>query len=374
MPGDALFPMAAPPPRLAPEQPWPHPWHEGFTDGAVPTPVGDVPRVRATLTAADRWGAFKLRWGWRRMQVAVRPGLYALGSPGPEDPVLVSASYALSLDHLRSALPGRSAWIQVLDTRGVNVWCAAGKGTFGTDELARRVAATRLSEVVKHRRLIVPQLGAVGVGAAEVRRRTGFGVTFGPVEARDLPAFLDAGLKATPAMRRKRFPLVERAVLIPVELVTAMRWLLILAPLAALLSGLGAADYWEGVRRSGLLAAGALAAAVVAGGILTPLLLPWLPGRAFSVKGAAIAVPVLGALVAALGSTSTLAGRLEAGGWVLLGTALAAFLAVNFTGASTYTSLSGVRRELRIALPVQLAAGGLGLALWIGARFLGPGG
>jgi acetyl-CoA decarbonylase/synthase complex subunit gamma len=304
----------------------------------------------------------------------VKPGLYALGSPSPEDPVLVSANYALSVDHLRSAVPGRSAWLLVLDTRGVNVWCAAGKGTFGTDELVHRVAATRLAEVVQHRRLIVPQLGAVGVAAAEVRRRTGFGVTYGPVEARDLSAFLDAGLKATPEMRRKRFPLSERAVLIPVELVIALKWLLILAPVAALLSGLGAADYWEGVRRSGLLAAAALTAAVVAGAVLTPLLLPWLPGRAFSVKGAAIAVPVLGGLVAALGSTATWGGRLEAAGWVLLGTALAAFAAMNFTGASTYTSLSGVKREMRIALPAQLVAGGLGLVLWISARFLVQGG
>jgi acetyl-CoA decarbonylase/synthase complex subunit gamma len=40
----------------------------------------------------------------------------------------------------------------VLDTQGINVWCAAGKGTFGTDELVHRIEETGLSEVVRSRR------------------------------------------------------------------------------------------------------------------------------------------------------------------------------------------------------------------------------
>ena len=67
------------------------------------------------------------------------------GSPGADAPVLASANYRLSFDHLRRALGGRDAWILVLDTRGINVWCAAGKGTFGTDELVRRIEETGLA-------------------------------------------------------------------------------------------------------------------------------------------------------------------------------------------------------------------------------------
>ena len=68
----------------------------------------------------------------------VEPGLYALGSPGPGAAVLVTADYTLSFDALRSALAEIDAYILVLDTQGINVWCAAGKGTFGTDELVKR--------------------------------------------------------------------------------------------------------------------------------------------------------------------------------------------------------------------------------------------
>src|SRR3990170_3965571 len=100
------------------------------------------------------------------------PGLYGLGNPTPDSPAFITANYTLSFDALRSALAGRDGYILVLDTEGINVWCAAGKGTFGTDELVGRVESTGLGVVVRHRRLILPQLGAPGVAAHEVARRS----------------------------------------------------------------------------------------------------------------------------------------------------------------------------------------------------------
>jgi len=115
-----------------------------FIEGSLQTPAGDIPRVSSRLDRRDYWGTFLARWGVGRMDYAVDPGLYALGSPDARSPVLVSANYKMSFDEVRKSLPGRSAWILVLDTDGINVWCAAGKGTFGTDELVRRIEATRL--------------------------------------------------------------------------------------------------------------------------------------------------------------------------------------------------------------------------------------
>jgi acetyl-CoA decarbonylase/synthase complex subunit gamma len=51
--------------------------------------------------------------------------------------------------------------------------------------------------------------------------------------------------------------------------------------------------------------------------------------------------------------------------WFLIVTAMSAFLAMNFTGASTYTSPSGVRREMRLGLPLQIGAAAVGLLLWV---------
>ena len=109
------------------------------------------------------------------MRYRVDPGLYAVGAPDAASPVFVSANYGLSFNVLRRALAGITGWILVLDTKGINVWCAAGKGTFGTAELIHRIQATRLDTVVTHRNLIVPQLGAPGVSAHEVGKATGFG-------------------------------------------------------------------------------------------------------------------------------------------------------------------------------------------------------
>ena len=122
----------------------------------------EIPKVPTKLCRADRLGAFKARWGVGRMKYTIEPGLYAVGNPNPDSIVLVTANYKLSFDTLRKELGSLNAWIMVLDTKGINVWCSAGKGTFGTDEIVRRVQETRLGEVVAHRKLIVPQLGAPG--------------------------------------------------------------------------------------------------------------------------------------------------------------------------------------------------------------------
>jgi len=294
------------------------------------------------------------------MRYTVVPGLYALGKPNPSSPVLVTANYKLSFDRLRRAMAGHDAWILVVDTDGINVWCSAGKGSFSADEVTRRIAETALDTVVEHRELILPQLAAPGVAAHELERRSGFDVVWGPVMAEDLPAFLAADRRATPEMRRKRFPIGERAALTPVELVAVAKPLALILPAVLLIGGLGdPRGYWPGVLDHGVTGVLAVLAAVLAGAVVAPLLLPWLPGRAFAIKGAVAGAAICGAVVAARTS------GLEAIGWLLAGTALAAFLSMNFTGASTYTSLSGVRREMRFAVPLSIAGAVLGLALWV---------
>ena len=152
-----------------------------WTAGSPTTPAGDIPIVSTSLSGRDVIGSWKARWGIKRMNYKVVPGLYGVGRPDDSSPVLVSANYKMSFDRLRKELSGIDAWILVIDTKGINVWCAAGKGTFSTDEIVRMVALTGLAAVVSHRKLILPQLGAPGVAAHEVLKRSGFKVTYGPV-------------------------------------------------------------------------------------------------------------------------------------------------------------------------------------------------
>lgn len=334
--------------------------------------MGEIPQISSSLTWADRMGSFKARWGIGRMHYTVEPGLYALGSPNAQSPVLVTANYKMSFDRLRESLPGHDAWVLVLDTQGINVWCASGKGSFGTKELVRRIQSSDLDRLVSHRNLILPQLSGPGVAAHEVKRLSGFKVVYGPIRAKDLPAFMEAGLKATPEMRIKTFTTWERIVLIPVELVNALKALVIIVPVIVIISGfLGPGGFWENILSYGLFSIPALLVAIMAGAVLTPLLLPWLPGRAFSLKGL-----LMGLLTAALllvsrwGDLGAWEARLEILAWCLLALAVTTYLAMNFTGASTYTSLSGVKKEMRWALPLEIGICFAGLALWVSALIM----
>ena len=80
------------------------------------------------------------RTGAFRMKYSVAPGLYSIGGPDKDSDVFVSANYKLSFDMLRRELKGMNAWILVLDTKAINVWCAAGKRTFSADEIVKRIA------------------------------------------------------------------------------------------------------------------------------------------------------------------------------------------------------------------------------------------
>jgi len=320
------------------------------------------PTVSTRLTLRDRLGAWRVRWGIGRMRYTVEPGLYAVGTPNDASPVLVSANYKLTFDSLRRELSGVDCWLLILDTKGINVWCAAGKGTFGTRELVARIEKTRLARYVSHKTLILPQLGASGVSAHEIKKQTGFTVTYGPVRAEDIKAFLAAGSKANPKMRAVRFNLWDRLVLTPMELVPTTKVSLMVFGALFLLNLFAKRPF-------GLYDFLAYAVAVLIGTVLAPLLLPILPGKSFAFKGW---------FIGALGT----AGIAWACGWfappdLLLGIgymlalpAHAAYLTMQFTGSSTYTSPSGVLKEMKIALPFILPALAAGIILILIKAFI----
>ena len=185
--------------------------------------------------------------------------------------------------------------------------------------------------------------------------------------ARVAELFLDAGMEATPEMRRVRFSFWDRFVLIPIEFRVWAKYGAIIALAFLLLSGLGRDIYsFTRIASVGLPSLALFVAAYLAGVALMPALLPWLPGRSFSVKGAAAGLLV----VLSLAGANVLGGWLGAIAWVVIIPTVASFLGMNFTGASTYTSLSGVRREMRVAVPVQTICAIVGGVLWLVARFV----
>lgn len=330
-----------------------------WIDRRLDTPAGSIPVVKTKLSRRDRLGIIKVRLGIGRMNYRIRPGLYGIGKPNSDSPVFVSANYKLSFDTLRKELDGLDAWILVLDTKGINVWCAAGKGTFGTEEIVRRIDEVGLAKVISHRTLILPQLGAPGVAAHEVTRLSKFKVVYGPVRASDIKEFLKPGSEATPEMRRVRFNFRDRIILAPMELMPPFKYLVMIAAALWILDVFGVHIFsWKGLYP--------YLGAIVVGGFLVPVLLPWIPGRAFALKGWLLGmVWALFVNVHQGWILSSSSDWQQAAVHFLLLPAISAFLAMSFTGSSAYTSLSGVLKEMRFAMPAILVSAGLGLGLLV---------
>lgn len=310
----------------------------------IHTSQGIVPVVSTNLDRKDIFEAWKVRWGIGRMNYKINPGLYAVGNPDPTSPVLVSANYKLTFNALRKELTGLDCWILVLDTKGINVWCAAGKGTFGTEELVRRISITELSDIVSHRKLVLPQLGASGVSAHEVTRQTGFSVVYGPVRAKDIKTFLASDFNATEDMRTVKFTLWDRLMLTPVDLVAAVKKSFIVFGVLFIVNLFAAKPF-------GLADFIIYTGAVVVGTVITPILLPFIPGRTFALKGWLLGLFWTAGSVW-MNGWFTSEFLLAALGYLLVLPSLAAFLSMNFTGSSTYTSFSGVIKEMKTAVPL----------------------
>jgi hypothetical protein len=255
----------------------------------------------------------------------------------------------------------------VLDTRGINVWCAAGKGTFSTEELVNRVRLAELEKVVSHRELVVPQLGATGVAGYRVNKLCGFKIIWGPIKAGDIRSFLENEKKATEAMRRITFTIGERLVLIPVEISELLKPTLLAMILAFIISGIGSDIFsFSAAWNRGKMIIMAYIAGILGGAIAVPAFLPWLPGKAFSFKG--IWTGIVAGLFILLFFLEP-ESRLEIFSIMLISMTVSSFFAMNFTGATPFTSPSGVEKEMRKAIPIQAATLLIAIALWIGAGF-----
>jgi len=158
-------------------------------------------------------------------------------------------------------------------------------------------------------------------------------------------------------------------VLVPVELSFLPKPTAVILAALFLMSGIGGGIFsFDAAWARGLAAAAAYAAGVLAGAVATPALLPWIPGRAFALKGALTGTAVGGLLIFLL-RTGLHAAELSA--LLVLTAVVSSYLAMNFTGSTPFTSPSGVEKEMHRAIPLQAAAL-LGFVLaWVGSAFAG---
>ncbi len=282
--------------------------------------------------------------------------MYGVGNPDADSDVIVTANYKYSFDAVRGELKRLNLWILVLDTKGINVWCAAGKGTFGTEELVNQINITRLTQVVNHKRVIVPQLGAVGVSGYKVSKATGFKVYFGPVRAKDIRSFIEAGYKAGPDMRMIHFSFRDRLVLTPMEINPAMKKFPLFALIVLLIFGLQPQGIlFKDALQVGLPFLAMGLAAILSGAFMTPVLLPLIPFRSFAVKGWIAGMATIFVMIKTTAILEDANALLFVLAYIFF-PMFSSYWALQFTGSTTYTSMAGVKKEMKIAIPVYIGS------------------
>lgn len=264
----------------------------------------------------------------------VRPGLYYTGTHYDRDaPLLVTGNYHLSVLLVSRHVRRINARLLVIDTDGINVWCAAGKGAFCN--------AAILAQLNRYQRqtltgstwltLLLPKFSLAGVDFRALRKEK-LRPIIGPLYAKDLPAYLASPPYRDNGQQTVRFDLQMRTFSwLPglVQFVGYSGWLMLLFVGAEILFGATAP--------LGLLVVVAFVATAY------PLLFPWLPGKRFAVKGLALGLTTSVALIATAAYRGVAPGELVAE--IAFTVATGMFFGLSYTGNSAVSNYTKVRRE-----------------------------
>lgn len=145
----------------------------------------------------------------RFVPVPATPGLITIGDPDETSPVFLTGNYYLTVAKLKKVLQGMDCFLLVVNTHGINVWCAATGGHFTDHGVISVLKTSGITTMVDHKTVILPQLAAAGVEPKNIKKKTGWDIVWGPVDAEDIPAFLKSGEKSED-MRTVGFPLKNR--------------------------------------------------------------------------------------------------------------------------------------------------------------------
>lgn len=319
------------------------PWPAGGTE-PVPLRLGPLDYLRVPICWLD---AFKRTW-------AVRPGLYYTGERYDRDaPLLVTSNYLLTVFLVVWHARAFGVRLLVVDTGGINVWCAAGKGQFSNAAIETQLERYDRALLTDRRfvRLVLPKFGLAGVDLRALRKAKIHPV-IGPLYARDLPAFLAQDRLKDRDEDRVHFGLQMRLFSWLPGLVQYVGYAL------GLLLVLFGVELASGIRAPlGVLAIAALL------GTAYPLLFPWLPGVRFAIKGL-----WLGGLVAVALVAGAVAGRVapvELAASVPFTLASSLFVALSYTGNSAVSNYSRVRKEIARFLPIEALLYAVSLAAFL---------
>jgi hypothetical protein len=228
----------------------------------------------------------------------------------------VTGNFDLTVRRLVRAVDGSlDCWLLVVDSAGINVWCAAGGGYLTAEKIIAAMKSSHLDEFVHRHTLILPQLCANGVDGWRIRNETGWDVLWGPVRADQIPQYLDANCTKTNDMRWVKFPVKDRLEMVTVTL--GFYALLILIPVLIFWRS----SFWQ------------VTVSLLALSYFYALIHPWLPGR----DGLQKSIPLAAIALAGLFGYTAIWGSLPPQGlfnWAIGLIGLSVFTAAELQGMS----------------------------------------
>ena len=123
--------------------------------------------------------------------MATKEGIYEIGGPGEDSPVLVTSNFSLTYFIVMGEIETSRvpAWLLVKDTEGLSVMTAWAAGKFVADAVAPLVKKSGIADKAKHKKLIIPGYAAAISGELE-EELPDWEIQIGPREAAHIPAFL----------------------------------------------------------------------------------------------------------------------------------------------------------------------------------------
>jgi acetyl-CoA decarbonylase/synthase complex subunit gamma len=123
--------------------------------------------------------------------MTVQEGIYEIGKPDENSPVLVTTNFALTYFIVAGEIEGSKvpSWLLVKDSEGLSVLTAWAAGKFSGDDVGMFIRKCGIEDKIKNKEVIIPGYAAAIVGEME-EELPGWKVTVGPREAAHIPAFL----------------------------------------------------------------------------------------------------------------------------------------------------------------------------------------
>ncbi|MEE9410896.1 MAG: HgcAB-like fusion protein, partial [Candidatus Heimdallarchaeota archaeon] len=146
----------------------------------------------------------------RFFPVPTKTGCRKIGSPDQDSPVFLTCNFHLTVLRVKRALRGIDCYLLVANSKGINVWCASAGGLLNNHSVISIIKTSGIEEKVEHKKIILPQLAAPGIEANEIKKKTGWNVIWGPVDAKDIPSFLKKNFVKTTEMNSIRFSIIQR--------------------------------------------------------------------------------------------------------------------------------------------------------------------